>query len=128
MECEYGRQDLIQPSQVLRVLNAIRQGDVQPALLFAEREVAFAMDGEREDIRIVCKNFRSAIALMHVKVDHGSAVDEAPVAQELNGHGDIIEYAKTCALGAQSVVCSSAQRASPANLHGLESRAHSPAY
>jgi hypothetical protein len=91
---ECGGKDFIQAMKIFLVFNAIGQGNIKAALLFAEGEIAFTVHGEREDIRIVFKNLRGAVTLMDIKIDHGGAADEPALAQKLDGNGNVIEYAK----------------------------------
>src|SRR5205823_12287746 len=58
---ECGGKHFIQAMKICLVFNAIRQGYVEAALLFAEGKIAFTVHGEREDVRIVFKNLRGAI-------------------------------------------------------------------
>ena len=85
------------------------------------------MDGEREDIRIVLKNFCCAVTLMNVKIDHGGATDEAALSQELDGDSNVIEHAKSCAFRTEGMVRSAAQRGSPAVFQSGKSCAYGSA-
>src|SRR6478672_3567034 len=114
MKAESGRKNFIEMAKISSVFHPVGQGHIKAALFLAKREIAFTMDGEREDIRIVQKNFRGAVTLMNVKIDYGSATDEAALSQELNCHGNIIEYAKPCAFRTEGMVRSAAERGPPA--------------
>src|SRR5215467_2447503 len=86
--------NFIQTMKIFLIFHAIGQGHIKAALLFAEGEVAFTVQGEREDIRIVFENLRRAVTLVDIQIDHSSATDEPPPSQKLNGHSNVIEYAK----------------------------------
>src|SRR4029077_14274171 len=95
-QAECGGKHFIQAMKICLILNAIGQGHIEAALLFAEGEIAFTVHGEREDVRIVFKNLRGAVTLVDIKIDHGGAPDESALPQKLDGHGNVIEYAKAC--------------------------------
>jgi hypothetical protein len=92
---ECGGKHFIQTMKICLIFNAIGQGHIEAALLFAEGKIAFTVHGEREDIRIVFKNLRGAVTLVDIKIDYGGAPDESALPQKLDGHGNVIEYAKT---------------------------------
>jgi hypothetical protein len=53
------------------------------------------MHREREHLRDVLENRRSAVALMHVQIDDHSALNTSLLAQLRNGHGNIVHHAES---------------------------------
>ena len=62
-----------QSAQILGVLSAVRQLHVDPAALFAKREVAGAVHRERQHLGIVFEDQRRAVALVHIQIHHRRA-------------------------------------------------------
>ena len=65
----------IELKEIGGVFGGVGQADIEGALLLAKREVALAMDGESEDVRVAEEDLRGAVALMNVEVDDGGAAN-----------------------------------------------------
>src|SRR5258708_36686401 len=82
--------------QIFVVADPVGQVDVESALLFPEREVAAAVDGAGEHIRIVMEDFRRAVSLVNIEVEdggpaNGGRISLGSAAQGFDGHGDVVE-------------------------------------
>src|SRR5579864_1778907 len=82
-------------------------------------EIAFGMHREREDIPIIFKNPSGAVALVHVQIDNGGALDAALGAQPLDGDGDIVEHAEARALCSERMMGSPRQVPSPSPVESV---------
>src|SRR6185437_2380387 len=96
-EAESSRKNFIETAKISSVFNSIRQGNIKAALFLSKREIAFAVDGECKDVRIVLKNLCCAVALMHIKINDGSPADEAALSQKLDSDSNVIEHTEACA-------------------------------
>jgi hypothetical protein len=76
-ESEHLWQEVIDHAEVLGVSHAIREFNIDPALLFTEGKIRPAMNGCSEYIRIVRKDLGGSIALVNIKVDDCGATDAA---------------------------------------------------
>jgi hypothetical protein len=71
MPFEHDLERLAQTHEILIVTGPVGEGDVQIARLLAERKILLAMQLAGEDRRIVAKDRRRAVALVHIAIDDG---------------------------------------------------------
>lgn len=121
-EGEDAGEDGFELGKELVVAGIVGQGDVDLALLLAEREVVGPVHGEGEHVGVVLIDGGGAIALMDIEIDDGDAADEAERAEMLNGDGDVVEDAEACALMGEGVMGATGEIAAEAVLHGIEGR------
>src|SRR5207342_420727 len=95
---------------------------VEVARFLREREVACAVDGEREDRIVAGEDRRGAVALVHVAIDDGDARESRLGLQRARGDGGVIEDAEAFAAIAERVVRAAGEVGAPAARERLARR------
>jgi hypothetical protein len=127
-EGKSGGQDLVELMQILGVFNTVLQSYIKTSTFLAEGKIAFAMDGEREDVGIILKYPGRTVTLMDIEIDHRGATDEPAFSKKLDRYSDVVEYAEACAFGTKCVMGPSAESSAPAMLKGRKGCADGSAY
>ena len=94
------------------------EGNVDGALLFAEREVVAAVEAEGEDVRIAGEDAGGAVALVNIEVDHGETSEGGLGAEMGDGDGNIVKDAEAGAFGVKGVVGAAGECAADSILQG----------
>src|SRR3954447_6866329 len=89
---------------VLTVSSSLRERDIDFALLLTERKIHFAMHGNGKDVSFLPEDFRRAVSLVNVQIDHRNPPCLPGCAQPLNGHGNVVEDTITRALAAKCMM------------------------
>ena len=116
------------PAQIVVVLQAIGEGEVEVAGLLAQREVGGGVGREGEHPRIAGEDRRGAVALVHVEVHHQQLAHQAFGQQHPGGDRHIVEDAEAAAVVGEGVVGAAGQVAGQTVLQRQTGREHGAAH
>src|SRR6266581_3689625 len=98
------RHYFVQSAEILSVFYFIRQGHVDPALLFSEGKIILAMDGERKNIGIKVEDICCSISLVDIQINDRGPAHPAIFPERMNCHGNVIEDAEPRSFRAEGMV------------------------
>ena len=84
-------------------MDAVGQADVERPARLPHRIVVLLVHREGEDARIGLEDERGAVAVMHVQIDDGDALDAVRL-QDADRDGDIVERTEPFAVVREGVV------------------------
>jgi hypothetical protein len=77
------------------------------------------VDGKRQDVGIIGEYERRSVALMHVQINDGGALEPVFFTQYENRYGKVVKYAKACAFRSKRVMRTARQIAAEAGTDRL---------
>lgn len=94
----------VEAGEVVGIAGVVGQMDIEVALFFAEREVAFGVDGASEGAWIVGEHGGSAVALMDIEIENEHVSNAWSLERRKSTDGEIVEDAVSGAKVAVGVV------------------------
>ena len=95
---------LLELIEITRIVDAIRQADIQRRAHLARRIITLAMHRKCEYRFVTLENRCSTVALMYVEIDNERTAQQALMLQTTNGDRHIVQNTEALAMIGESVM------------------------